>query len=105
MPSGCESCPRCGQETLQPSRNRAYCLRVADCGYSERREPERRAQVAHLEADNAVLVERLRPHECFNCKEYGPPDTTLDGRPAHHTIPGGVSSCLFELDRILQGGE
>lgn len=64
MPSGCEKCPQCGEETLQPFKNRASCLRVADCGYSERREDDTkdalRAQVARLEGEKAALAAALR---------------------------------------------
>lgn len=60
MPSGCETCPKCGEETLQPFKGRASCLRVTDCGYSEKREPSLRAQVARLEERNAALEAALR---------------------------------------------
>lgn len=87
MPSGCETCPKCGEETLQPFKGRASCLRVTDCGYSEKREPSLRAQVAHLE--KKLEAER-------------------EWREALHTCPVDYccwSAALADRDRILKRGE
>lgn len=71
MPSGCEVCPKCGQETLQPypAANRASCLRVTDCGYSERREPDlqRRLQQAQEERDRLKVPVPDDPNPCPRC--------------------------------------
>lgn len=61
MPSGCERCPKCGEQTLQPDRgaNRAYCLRVIDCAYSEKRDPDLRVQLQQAQEERGQLLQRL----------------------------------------------
>lgn len=103
MPSGCETCPRCGEETLQPYPNRASCLRVVDCGYSERRDNDTkdglRAQVARRDARIAALEAVLRERTPDNPYEGGGTCSFCGSYDDHYP------SCSWQRARALLSDE